>query len=369
MPYSEILVIGGGAMGLSVAYNLAKKKKNVRILESSYLNAGSTGRNVGIIRERIPHADEKSQQALINLAKQGAKLHESLTSTTGINTFYRKSGRLSLAKTDEEEEEMNRLHTVHKKSGIDEVKLTAAEIEKRWKYIDASHVKAGFYTKSEAMAHPFGLTWAYVEALKKMGVTVEKQTKVLVIKEDGDGYQVSTDKGDYMSDKLVVTAGIRSETLLEPLGYYLNLNPVRKEMVISEPVRPFFGPTIDRPMKGYVIAQTMRGEILGSYGEQEPGFDLSDTTSKFLNDFADETMSILPSLKDLRIIRQWMGITEKTRDELPLIGMLNNDLYLSCGFHIYGITMAPAVGKLLGESIVEGKMSPQLESFNPTRFG
>jgi sarcosine oxidase subunit beta len=369
MPHSDILVVGGGAMGLSIAYNLAKKKKNVRVLESSYLNAGSTGRNVGIIRERLPHADEKSMQALIKLARQGAKMHETLTSTTGINTFYRKSGRLSLAKTEEELDEATRLHELYKKNGINEVKISPSEIEKKWKYIDVSGVKAGFYTKSEAMAHPFGLTWAYVEALKKMGVTVEKETKAFSIKENRKEYLVDTNRGDYTADKLVVTAGMMSDPLLEPLGYYLNMRPVRKEMVISEPVRPFFGPTIDRPMKGYVIAQTMRGEILGSIGERPPGFNLSETTSKFLNDFADETLSILPSLKDLRIIRQWMGITEKTKDEIPMIGKLNDDLYLSCGFQIYGITMAPAVGKLLGESIAKGEMDPQLEPFNPTRFG
>ena len=88
----------------------------------------------------------------------------------------------------------------------------------------------------------------------------------------------------------------------------------------------------------------------------------------FLNKFADETLRILPTLKDLRIIRQWIGITEKTRDEVPLVGALNKNIWIVCGFHIYGVTMAPVIGKLLTESIITGKENELIKTFNPLRF-
>jgi glycine/D-amino acid oxidase-like deaminating enzyme len=83
----ETLVIGGGAMGLSIAYNLIKKGKNVHVLEGDYLNAGSTGRNVGVLKARNPYALGNGNEELVKLSQEGLKLHTRLSSETGINTF------------------------------------------------------------------------------------------------------------------------------------------------------------------------------------------------------------------------------------------------------------------------------------------
>ena len=367
MTHNEYLVIGGGSVGLSIAYNLMKDGKDVRLLEKGYLNAGSTGRNIGVVRERVSHKDPDMMRHLSKIATMGAKIHSSLPSQTGINTFYRQSGRLTLALNDKDEQEQDRDTKIYQEMGKTIKKMTPNEIEKKWHYIEGKDIKAGYYSNSEAMSHPFGMTWAYIEALKKANVPFEKENGVNSIQEKDGHYLIQADRGEYTADHVIVAANVSTEKLVEPLGYKVKLIPYRKEIVISEPMRPFFGPTIDRMSNLYIIAQTMRGEIMGTISEQEPSMDLSETTSKFLNSFADETLRILPTLKDIRIIRQWVGITEKTKDEIPLVGKLNDDLWVACGFHIYGVTMAPVIGELIAESIRKGETVELLKPFDPLR--
>lgn len=355
-------------MGLSVAYNLLKRGLDALVIEGDYLNAGSTGRNMGILKERIPHAMEDGNEDLISLAQRGLKLHEGLSTETGINTFYRKSGCLTFAKDEEEMRQLEEYHAHFQRLGIEDIELTPNDIERRWSYIDASELAGAFYDPEEAMAHPFGVVWAYVESIKKMEGRVEKQNRVHKISESSEGYKVIAEKGEYEAENLVIACGAHSPKLSEQLGFKIPLTPRRKEVLISEPIRPFFGPAFERLSTDYQIAQTMRGEILGTIGYMSPGFDLSECTSNFLNQFADETVPMIPSFRNLRIIRQWVGICDKTPDEKPVVGSLDDGLYITCGHYDYGINLAPVVGQLLADSIIKDRIDPLLEPFNPHRF-
>lgn len=362
------MVIGGGAMGLSVGYNILKRGMDTVVLEGDYLNAGSTGRNMGVLKERIPHAMGKGNEDLVRIAVKGLELHGKLPNETGINTFYRKSGSLIIAKDEEELQQIKDYHSHFQKLGLKEVPLSPDEIEGRWPYIDAGGLLGGFYDPMEAMVHPFALVWAYLEAIKKLDGRVEKQNSVKTIRRSAGGYKVVAEGGSYEAENVVIACGAHSSELSEQLGYEVPLTPLRKEALISEPVRPFLGPTIERLSESYQVAQTMRGEILGTMGFMSPGFDLSECTSEFLYRFADETVRLIPSFRHLRIIRQWVGICDRTPDEKPVVGPLNDGLYITCGHYDYGITLAPIVGRLLAENITEGTTSPLLKSFDPHRF-
>ncbi len=366
---ADTVIIGGGAMGLAVGYNLIRKgMENTVVLEGRYLNVGSTGRNIGVIKERIPTALSGGREDLIKIAREGLKIHARLSSETGINTYYRRSGCLTIARTEEDMKQLEGYHPHFRRLGLRDDYLTPEEIQSRWPYIDARSSLGGFYSPDEAMVHPFGVVWAYVESIKRMGGRVETHNKVKKISRTASGYRVEAKKNVYESENVVITASASSPWLAGQLGFHVPLEPMRKEELISEPIRPFFGPTIERLSVDYQIAQTMRGEVLGTIGYMPPGFDLTESTSGFLNDFADETLSIIPVFKDLRIIRQWTGICDMTLDLLPVVGSLEEGLYISCGHHSHLITLAPIVGQLLAENIITGSTSRMLESFIPQRF-
>lgn len=364
----ETIVIGGGAMGLSVAYNLLKRGRKIHVIEGSYLNAGSTGRNVGVLKARNPYAIDNGNENLVGLAKEGLKLHSKLSSETGINTFYKKSGCLIVAKNENDLKVLKKYHEHFKKLGLDEIEMSPEDVHSNWPYIDPDSIIAGFFSPSEANAHPFGLVWAYVECIKKMKGTIEKQNMVDTIKKTSKGYKITAEKGEYEAENVIVACAERTSDLTEQLGYKIPLSPWRKEVLISEPIRPFFGPTVERLSTHFQVTQTMRGEIMGTIDWMEPSYDLKENTSEFLNNFADEIVPLMPALQNLNIIRQWTGICDKTPDFKPIVGQLDEGLYVTCGYYDYGITMVPIVGKLLAETIISGETSQLLKPFAPNRF-
>lgn len=366
-PRYDAVIIGGGAMGLSVGYNLIKRGMKSIVLEGDYLNAGSTGRSMGILKERIHHAIGKGNEDLIRIAHEGLKLHGSLSSETGINTFFRKSGCLMIAKNEDELRTLEKHQSYLRSHNLRDEFLSPDTINKRWSFIDSNGLLGGFFSPSEGIVHPFGLVWAFLESIKRMKGKVEKQNWVKKISRSSEGYKIEAEKDSYEAENVVIACGANSSELLGQMGFEIHLTPLRKEVLISEPIRPFFGPTIERLSKDYQIAQTMRGEVLGTLGYMSPGYDLSETTSKFLNEFAEETISILPNFRHLRIIRQWTGICDKTPDELPFVGRLDDGLYTTCGHYDYGITLSPIVGRLLADLIINGTQIPLLKLFDPAR--
>ena len=368
MPKFDTIVVGGGAMGLSVAYNLLRRGRKIHVLEGDYLNAGSTGRNLGVLKARNPYAVGNGNKDLVKLAKMGLKLNAGLSSETGINTFHKTSGCLILAKDEADLKQLNDYHTHFKSLGLDERVLTPEEIHRKWKYIDPDSVIAGFYSPSEANAHPFGVVWAYVEAIRKRKAQVEKQNKVTKIEKISGVFKVTAEKGEYEAENVVVACAERSSELTEQLGHKIPLTPMRKEVLISEPVRPFFGPSLERLSTHFQVTQTMRGEIMGTIDWMDPGYDLTKSSSEFLERFADEMVPIVPVLRNLNIIRQWTGICDQTPDKKPAVGKLDEGLYVTCGYNDYGITMVPAVGRLLASTIINGETESLLKPFDPLRF-
>jgi sarcosine oxidase subunit beta len=364
----ENLVVGGGAMGLSIAYDLMKHGREAHVLEGSYLNAGSTGRGLGVLKARNPYAMGNGNESLVRLAREGLRLHGSLSSVLGINTFYKKSGCLIVAKNEQDLRELREHHDQFTKLGLKDVEMTPAEVHAKWPYLDSDSILAGFYSPDEANAHPFGLVWAYLENLKGMDGKFEKENPVKEIKNTSDGFLVKAQNGEYEAENVIVASAINSSVLVEPLGHKTPMTPMRKEVLISEAVRPFFGPTIERLSTHLQVTQTMRGEIMGTIDWMEPGHDLGENTSQFLNNLADEVVPMIPVLRNLNVIRQWTGVCDLTSDEKPAIGQLEEGLYACCGFHDYGITMVPIVGKLLVETIIKKKTEKLLEPFDPKRF-
>ena len=364
----ENLVVGGGAMGLSIAYGLMKQGKEAHVLEGSYLNAGSTGRGLGVLKARNPYAIGNGNKDLVKLAQEGLRLHGNLSSVLGINTFYKKSGCIIVAKNEQDLRVLREHHEHFAKLGVKDIEMTPEEVHVKWPYIDPVSILAGFYSPDEANAHPFGIVWAHLENIKGMGGKVEKENPVKEIRKNSDGFLVKAQNGEYEAENVIVASAINSSDLTEPLGYKVPMTSMRKEVLISEAVRPFFGPTIGRLSSHLQITQTMRGEIMGTINWMEPGHDLGETTSQFLNDLADELVPMIPVLRNINVIRQWTGICDLTSDEKPAIGQLEDGLYVCCGFHDYGITMVPLVGKLLVDSIIKKKTEKLLELFEPKRF-
>ena len=193
---SEVIVIGGGAIGLSLAYNLLKNKINTTVLEGTYLNGGATGRNTGIIKPCPQQAIESGDQNLIVLAKKSLSIHQKLSTETGINIFYGKSGCLKIAKNEDEMKFLEKSNQF--REFIKEDFLNPQEITKKWGYLNVKNIFGGSFSSDTASVHPFSLLWAFFESIKRLGGSVIKQNRVNKLIKNNNIYEVIAENGTYL---------------------------------------------------------------------------------------------------------------------------------------------------------------------------
>lgn len=142
-----------------------------------------------------------------------------------------------------------------------------------------------------------------------------------------------------------------------------------KEMLVTEPMRPILNPVLEHPYSGFRLGQSMRGEIIGTTGFTPYRSDLSKCSLKFITSFSREVVELIPSFSCLKVLRQWTGVFDTTSDSKPAVGETGVEgLYVACGFHEYGTTVAPAVAKMMADLICSGELHSLLKPFSPRRF-
>jgi sarcosine oxidase subunit beta len=308
--------------------------------------------------------------SLAKLALAGLKMHKELPGELGFHTLFRQAGCLTVALSEKEVEALKEDHKNHQRIGAQCKLLDPKDIRRKFPYINADKLLLCCYDKREGLVHSFALLWAYFEAFKKVGGEIRKPAKVKKIKVKGGrkGFIIATDIGDLEARKVVVASGIWSSEILKQVGLILPTKLVTREALVTEPIRAFLDPVIEKCLTTFILAQTMRGEIIGTVG-MDKSYSLTESSYTFLKEFSRQAVEIVPALKSLKILRQWTWICDITPDGKPIIGETSVDgLYVVCGTHDYGLTITPIVGKLMGELIVEGVPDPLIKPFSPNRF-
>ena len=359
---TDIAVVGCGALGAGIAYNIAKLGRKPLVFEAKYFGYGSTGRDIGVVRGR--HRDPD----VARLASEGLKLHEKLPDELGSNTLFRQDGVLTVALTSEEAEALEKEFKSYASGSF--IELSRDEVRSRYPYLRVDDVKLCYLSSREGLVHPLAVLWGYLDAVRRLGGEVVKPAEVISIEPKGDKLNIKTALGEYEASKVVVAAGFRSRELLSKLGIDIPLEPLAKEALVTEPMKPFLDPVIERPGTGLVVAQTMRGEVIGTVGSLGKTSDLTLSSYRFLRDFARQATQLIPAVRSLKVLRQWTWVVDTTPDGKPVIGETSvNRVYVACGMHDYGLSLVPVVSKLIGRLVVEGVEDPMLKPFSPSRFG
>ncbi|RLG55064.1 MAG: FAD-binding oxidoreductase [Thermoproteota archaeon] len=355
----EYAVVGGGIQGLSAAYELAKIGRSVVLLEERYLGSGSTGRGFGGIRTL--HGDESYVRVAVKSMSMWRKLSQELR----YNLMLRKAGYLFLLYTREEEERMEENIKMARRYGVKARFIDPSELNTP--YLDLSEVAAVVEHPEALVALPFSVVWGYWRGISRLGGAVKTWEKVVDIEVDG-GFKLKTTRGAYRADVVIIAAGSGSIELLKKLGVELPLAVVKKEAVVTESLKPFLKPLIVTPK--IAVVQSARGEVLADYyAEDIPTTPEDLSATHYMASFvAKYLIKLIPKLALVNVIRQWAGHYVSTPDLKPAIGDVGENLWVSVGWRSGGFMMGPAVGKLLAESAVRGKLLSELESFSPYRF-
>lgn len=387
---ADVVVIGGGAVGTSVAYHLARfGVKKVVLLEKSELTAGSTWHAAGLLALYNPGINmKKIHYNSINFFTQ-------LEQDTKRDLSFHRPGSLRLASSptrmDEFRYQMQRQgwhEAPQKLVGPDEVKQLVPLLD-----VDKAGVLGGLYNPADGHIDPYSLTMAMASEAKKFGAHIFQQTGVRGLKRrhGGDSWSVETDRGTVIASNVVNCAGFWAHEVNALAGVELPLVPIHHQYFITNSVpelqktkKEF--PVIRHLEGGFYLRQERDGLLVGPYEHQDkmqiceewvtdrvpPGFgkELFTPDLERLSDHIEAAMELVPALHTAQIRTTVSGPIMYTADSLPCIGPMPHapNFWVAVGF-AYGIIHSGGAGRYLAEWIVNGEPPFDLIETDPGRFG
>ncbi len=366
---AEIVIIGAGISGCSIAYNLAKKGvKNIVVIEKNYICSGSTGRcGAGV---RMQWGTEMN----CKIGKKSIEFYENANEILEYkrDVEFKQKGYLLIADTDKEIEQFKKNIEVQHACGIPSKMVSLEEAREIVPYLNTNLLKGAAFCEKDGFLNPFHTTDAFYSAAKKLGVEFNTFTEVTGIKvENNKVVGVETDKG-YISTNCVVNAtnGF-SKNISEMVGVDIPVYSERHQILVTEPVEPMQGPMVMAFGLNLYVQQSPHGSFIMGRGDENEPRDLRITSSwHFIEEMAKTVDDILPPISKLRVIRQWAGLYNMTPDKQPIYDKAEDveGFYMAVGFSGHGFMFGPITGVVMSEMILGEEPTIDVSMLNLNRF-
>ena len=364
---AEVAIVGGGVMGLSIAYHLARAgMSDVVVIERGYLAEGASGRNGGGVRQQW------STEINIRLMQESVELCRRFAVDLGVNVWFRQGGSLFLARRANEVARLEKNIAIQNRCGVATRMLEPGAAQEIVPELDLTGIVGAAYNPTDGILFPWPFLWGYARQAAAHGVRIFTQTPVTGLEaQAGGGYLVATTRGTVRARRVINACGAWSPKLAKLVGVDIPTYPIRHEICSSEPLKPFLRPMVSELASGLYCSQSMRGEIVG--GVTIPGHASTyamGSTLEFLATYSRRLVKLMPILGDIKILRQWAGPYDQSPDGNPIVGAVpgHPDLFLACGFVGHGFMMAPIVGKLYGDWLAGGPKHEIFERYTLQRF-
>jgi len=351
---ADVVIIGGGIIGLSIAYYLALKKAGKIVLfEKGQLGEGSTSRCVGGIRTQF------STEVNIRFSLESLKTFEQFKEEFGVAPEFRRIGYLFLATTEWEMEVFKENIKLQKKFDIPVEFLNSDEIGSRWPYLRMEDVLGGTFCAQDGYAGPNEILSGFASGAKRAGVKIHEGTEVIGVSTAKGKIRSVKTRDDEISTAVVVNAGgPYAASIGEMMGVKIPVKPLRRQIFITTPFHLADHPiplTIDFH-RGWYFRQEGDGLLLSGPLDQEPSFNLN-TEYEAMAEASENAMYRVPALEKARIARGWAGLYEISPDHHAILGRVPGveGFILANGFSGHGFQHSPAVGKVISELIVDGE--------------
>ena len=353
---ADVVIIGGGIVGLSIAYYLGQKKAGrILLFEKGQLGEGSTSRCVGGIRTQF------STEINIHFSLESLKTFEQFKEEFGVNPEFKRVGYLFLATTDREMKIFKENVRVQKKFNIPVERLGPDEIRTRWPYLRMDDILGGTFCSWDGYAGPSEVLSGFASGAKRAGVKIYGGTEVLEISLANGKIRSVKTKGEEIFTPMVVNAGgPYAASIGEMVGVKIPIKALRRQIFITAPFHLTDNPiplTIDF-QRGWYFRQEGDGLLLSGPLDLESGFNLN-IDYKAMAEASENAIYRVPVLEKARIARGWAGLYEISPDHHAILGEVREvkGFILANGFSGHGFQHCPAVGKVISELIVDGKAS------------
>ena len=367
----DVVIIGGGGHGLATAYYLATRHgiTNVAVLEADYIASGNTGRNTTIIRANyaIPEA--------IRFYRRSQVLYEGLEAETGAEIHYRKKGHVWIAHSEMGMRTERGRVLMNQALGVETELLTPEDVKRLVPQIDLTGggrypVFGASHHVPAATARHDRVAWAFASGATSRGVHVVQHRAVTGLLRDGERVVgVETGAGLIRAGVVLSAVGGWVSQVAGMAGVRL---PVR-----THPLHAFVTNDFEQGLEKIVastelacyVSQTERGQMLiGAEFDSQPSFTRISSFDA-LRSYAYKITSLLPFLRNMRILRTWAGLCDISADFSPIMGDTGVDGFLiTTGWGTWGFKAIPAGGEALAERIATGRVPELIASFGLDRF-
>ncbi|MCC6704084.1 MAG: FAD-binding oxidoreductase [Thermomicrobiales bacterium] len=372
---ADVIVVGGGVNGCSIAYRLAEAGRKVLLLEQRGIASGASGRNGGMTGSGAPHPTPEGM-AGYRIRVANTELMRHLPEELGVDFDLRLEGSLNVASTPEMYAEID--HAVRA--------LEAAGLESDVKLLDAYETRQLMPALSESICGaewapdrghlwPFALVHGFADAARRLGAEIRTGVTVERLVVEGDRAVGVIANGERIeADDVVLATNAYTPRILPdlPAGAIV---PARGQILVTQqlpPVIPYpFGNNFDKEYG----RQTPSGQVLcGGYRRLDVDEGLGHyeerTSPPVLAGIARCLTTLFPSIAQVKVVRCWAGIMGFTADGVPLIGRYDAvpGLTLAAGFNGGGFSWGPIVGVIIARILTGQEPGFDLAPFNPTRF-
>lgn len=356
----DVLIIGGGNLGLWTAYRLARRGfGRIAVCERGWAGGGATSRSAGVVRQ------QGGSETAAKLGRISRELYLELGKELGLDPGFVETGYFIVAETGEEREAFLRLVEVRRAAGVENEWVEPEEGRVRFPGLAWDRLVGATYTPTDGYVQPaIAARNATCAALVSEGVDLYEMCQVLGIEERGDHYAVRTARGLFESGRVVDAGGPRgARGVAAMVGIEVPVMAVRHQIVTFPTLREGFGhpfPLFFAVGKGYYVRPEEQGALLGMSNP----LDEADRSGRYQIDFdwhyyekmRPDWESLYPALRGLSVSRAWAASIDYTPDHLPIIDEPIAGFYvLAAGGH--GMMWGPALGEKMAELVDEGGVS------------
>jgi sarcosine oxidase subunit beta len=366
---TDVVVIGGGVIGLAAAYYLAQAGKRVTLVERRGIGQEASGANVGLVTLFSGHSfDEPDPGPVYELTRASIDVYASLGQELGVDIEYEQSGGVVYAQTEGQLAVIRRAYEGYRAHGVPVEWLDARGIRECEPAFFSERVLGGVFCPLNGQINPLMLCRAFARGARRLGARIMLGTTVQnVYHGNGRVRAVRTSEGDIPCEFAVNAAGAWAADIGEMVGQHLPVKPARGQIVLTEPLPRF----IHRVISGAEPSarQTRRGNVIIGATVEDVGFD-KRVTPDTIDHFARGVVAHYPGLAGLHVIRAWAGLRPVTPDSKPIIELCDEPgrLCLAVGHSRRGICYAAGTGRLVADLITGGRPFLDLGAFSLSRF-
>jgi glycine oxidase len=370
---ADVIVIGGGLIGSSIALRLAQAKLRVMVFDRGEPGAEASSAAAGMI---APQGETPEPDAFFALCAASHALYPDFVSEieelSGQEVGFRRTGSLLVAVEEKQVAQLEKLFWTQTRAGLPMERLTPTGVQHKMPGL-SSEIRVALGISEDYWVDNEKLTRAVIEAAQRLGVRFyahcpveelnvhEKRVEGIHANSGHAGGETTL----FSAGCFVLAAGCWSEALAAQVGLALPMQPCRGQMMEFE--SPHELPHVVRAGIHYLVPRSTRRVVVGTTVEYA-GFDKA-VTAEGLQSILNGAMRFAPFLKDCAFRRAWAGLRPDTADHLPVLGYSKlQNLILATGHFRHGILLAPVTAQQISELVLARSSSLSLSPYRPTRF-